>query len=463
MRGVGTERKQFQKATFNIRLLPLVKKMRQERVVVSNLSEAFIDFLNKDTHNKGSLLDVELTLDDQAVLWEGDNSLIIASHKVAPPHMRHLQEVLEYTNIEVLSPNRISGRLSQDVASDQDLLLEVADRTRLNPQPTYLTPYCVTSEFISLVDILIQHGANITIPEVPTKGSLWVVKSIDLKSGFRRLCREFLQTSPIRIPRGFSCDTLDQVVTMAYQFSKTNTPCIIKPVDGEDGIGQSIIPAAADLNFILSRVNENPFIQGGDAVVEEYIESDPAVRSPSIEYRIRDGKLEYMYSCKQILSPTGTFLGVDIGPELLPREIKTQMVRAGHAFGNALAALGYKGFFDIDFIVSKDQKVYAVETNLRRTGATHVHATASRLFGSNYESSTFLRSSDVDPCIAKTMSCEDVFLALNEILYPHLGTDRGVIITVSAGISDGRLGYIVTGKSSQEISRLQDELHKRLS
>lgn len=139
------------------------------------------------------------------------------------------------------------------------------------------------------------------------------------------------------------------------------------------------------------------------------------------------------------------------------------MVRAGNAFGGALVALGYKGIFDIDFIVSKDQKVYAVEANLRRTGATHAHTTATRLFGSRYESNTFLRSSDVDPCISGQMSCDDVFLALDDILYPHLGKDRGIIITVSAGISDGRLGYIVAGKSPQEIATLQDELHKKLS
>lgn len=437
--------------------------MRQEKIVVSNLSEAFIDFLNKNPHNKGNLLDVELNLDDQAVLWEGDNSLVIASHQIAPPHMRHLREALGYTNIEVLSPNRISGRLSHDITGDRDLMLEIADRTHPAHEPTYFTPYCVTSEFVSLVNQLMQQGANIVTPEIPDKENLWIVKSVDLKSGFRKLCRELLQGSPIRIPRGFSCDTSDQVATIAYHFSRIGTPCIIKPSDGEDGIGQSIIPPGADLNFILDRVSENPFIQQGDAVVEEYIDSDSTVRSPSIEYRIKDGKLEYMYSCKQILSPTGTFLGVDIGPGLLPRGIKNQMVRAGGAFGNALVALGYKGIFDIDFIVSKDQKVYAVEANLRRTGATHAHATGVRLFGSRYESSTFLRSSDVDPCISGQMSSDDVFLALDDLLYPHLGKDSGVIITVSAGISDGRLGYIVVGKSPQEVAALQDELHKKLS
>lgn len=378
-------------------------------------------------------------------------------------HLRHLQEALGYSNIEFLSPSRISGRLSQDIIDDQDLLHEVAERTRLDSQPTALTSYCVTPGFISLVNELIQYGAHITTPETPIRESLWVVKSIDLKSGFRKLCREFLQNLPIRVPRGFSCTTPDQIVTLSYLFSKNGTPCIIKPNDGEDGMGQSLIPPGADLNFIVDKINENPFIQDGDAVVEEYIETDNNIKSPSIEYRIRDGKLEYMYSCKQILSSVGTFLGVDIGPGLLPRGIKIQMVKAGNAFGNALLALGYRGFFDIDFVVSKDHKVYAVEANLRKTGATHVHITASRLFGNNYESNTFLRSSDVDPCIAVTMSCEEVFSALDDILYPHLGKDKGVIITVSSGISNRRLGYIIVGNSLEEVSLLQNEIHKRLS
>lgn len=73
-----------------------------------------------------------------------------------------------------------------------------------------------------------------------------------------------------------------------------------------------------------------------------------------------------------------------------------------------------------------------------------------------------MRSSDVDPCISGQMSPDDVFLALDDILYPHLGKDRGIIITVSAGISDGRLGYVVLGKSPKEVSALQDKLHKKL-
>jgi len=436
--------------------------MRPERIVVSNLSEAFADFLNKSS-NSATFLNIELSLDDQAIFWEGDNSLIIASHKIALPHMHHIQKALRYSNVEVLTPNRISGRLSDDIISDQDLISEIVDRTCTSSKPTDIISYCITREFVSLVDRLIQYGSNITSPELPDKENLWVVKSIDLKSGFRKLCREFLQNSNIRIPRGFSCDTLEQVVSIAHQFSKIGVQCIIKPTDGEDGIGQSVIPAGADLNFILGKVNGNPFIQQGNAVVEEYIESDPTIRSPSIEYRIKDGKLEYMYSCKQILSTTGTFLGVDIGPGLIPRGIKKQMIMAGNTFGSALAALGYKGIFDIDFVVSKDQKVYAVEANLRRTGATHVHTIATRLFGKKYESNIFLRSSDVDPCITTRMSCEDVFLAIDDILYPNLGEEKGIIITVSAEISDGRLGYIVIGTSSHEVSVLQDELRKRLS
>jgi len=56
--------------------------MRKENIVVGNLPEAFIDFLNKNPDNKNTLFDVELTLDEQATLWEGDNSLVIASHAI---------------------------------------------------------------------------------------------------------------------------------------------------------------------------------------------------------------------------------------------------------------------------------------------------------------------------------------------------------------------------------------------
>lgn len=146
---------------------------------------------------------------------------------------------------------------------------------------------------------------------------------------------------------------------------------IIKPDNGEDGIGQVVIPPGSDLNYILDITNESPFIRNGDAVVEEYIEADTQIGSPSVEYRIKGEEIEYLYSCKQVVNQNRTFLGVDVGHEVLPQRVKTQMLQSGNAFAHALLQLGYRGFFDIDFIMSKEQKLYAVEANLRRTGATH--------------------------------------------------------------------------------------------
>ena len=259
--------------------------------------------------------------------------------------MRHLQKALGYHNIEVLVPKHISGRLSTDIVEDRDLFSEITNRTRVNSQTTYLTPYCVTPEFVSLVDQLIRYGSKITTPEVPDKKNLWTVKSIDLKSGFRNVCSGLLEGSPIQMPRGFFCDKPDQMTAIAHFFSKEGIPCIIKPDNGEDGIGQVVIPPGSDLNYILDITNENSFIRNGNAVVEEYIEADTQIGSPSVEYRIKGEEIEYLYSCKQVVNQNRTFLGVDVGHEVLPQRVKTQMLQSGNAFAHALLQLGYRGFF----------------------------------------------------------------------------------------------------------------------
>lgn len=437
--------------------------MKHERVVISNLSESFIDFLSKDKTNAGQLLEVELSLDDQAVFWGGNHTLIIASHALPTSHAAHVESALNLNDVDTLIPQVISGRLSQDITNDSLLRREIVERTAKSSEAVVINQYAATEEFTELVKTMIAEGANIVTPELPREEARWVTKKLDLKSGFRQLAGSILADFDIRIPKGFVCERPEEVISMSYYFVSNGQDVIIKPNDGEDGMGQLVVPAGSERNAIVESIERNPFLRGGDAVVEEYIDSGKERLSPSVEFKVTDEHVEYLYSCRQSLSSNGTFLGVDIGPGTIGKSIKDKMVKTGMVFGNALHQLGYRGIFDIDFIVGKDQRVYAVESNLRRTGATHVHEIGKRLFGSSYESRIQLRSSDVDPCIGKKgMQCAEVLAQLDDILYPHLGPNKGVIITVSSGIPEGRLGYVIIGTSGEEMTQLQEAIHARL-
>ena len=49
--------------------------------------------------------------------------------------------------------------------------------------------------------------------------------------------------------------------------------------------------------------------------------------------------------------------------------------------GEQYAKAGYRGYYDVDFIAGRGGELFITESNVRRTGGTHVYAVASRLFG----------------------------------------------------------------------------------
>lgn len=434
--------------------------MHHERIIISNLSEAFYDFLQVDNEEFQNSLALEKTIEEQAVFWGGDNSLIITSYPIHKTHLQHLEKALAYRNIETVFPQNSTGKLNDDILNDYllfDKLITLTAKDQVE-----ISPYCISPEFVGLVDHMISHGTKPLIPDLPDRQNLCFVKQIDLKSGFRQLATSLI-SHPIKVPRGYSCKTLDEICTVTEFFMKNRTTCIIKPDNGEDGIGQTKILNGSSHEDIVKDIYSNKFIRRGDAIVEQFIEPHPAIDSPSIEYYIKNGRLFYLYSCAQTLSANRTFLGVDVGPNTIPNKIKKEMVKMGNSFGSALIQLGYKGFFDMDFIVDANKDVYAVEANLRRTGATHVHKIGTQLFGNHYEKEIYLRSSDVDPCVQLDCNIDNMFAKLDEILFPNLGSKRGVIITISAGIPEGRLGYVIIGQSQNEITSLQDNLYRRLA
>ena len=57
-------------------------------------------------------------------------------------------------------------------------------------------------------------------------------------------------------------------------------------------------------------------------------------------------------------------------PSKLSKEIQEEVIRQARVVGKKMAKMGYRGIFGCDFIVSKDEKVYFIETNPRKQGTT---------------------------------------------------------------------------------------------
>lgn len=193
---------------------------------------------------------------------------------------------------------------------------------------------------------------------------------------------------------------MDDVIQVVSWFFEKNKSCALKSNFGESGWRTLFIKyddfenEKEAIDYIKKEFKRDSIWDSNLILVEEYIKPNHnnSSGSPSSELFLSSKGVEITYVCDQILGADGDFLGVAIGKSVLNeeiiKEIKTISITIGKRFWN----LGYRGFFDIDFILSDNNTLYIIETNMRRTGGTHVYDVANSIYGKNWEKNCFIIS-----------------------------------------------------------------------
>ncbi|MEU8495841.1 GNAT family N-acetyltransferase [Streptomyces lavendulae] len=75
----------------------------------------------------------------------------------------------------------------------------------------------------------------------------------------------------------------------------------------------------------------------------------------------------------------GAYRGATVGPGVVPAALEGPLLAFGAAVGRELAASGYRGWFDVDFVVDATGRPAPTETNLRLTGPSVAFMVAARL------------------------------------------------------------------------------------
>ncbi|MEV6573933.1 GNAT family N-acetyltransferase [Streptomyces sp. NPDC051577] len=75
----------------------------------------------------------------------------------------------------------------------------------------------------------------------------------------------------------------------------------------------------------------------------------------------------------------GGYRGATVGPGVVPAAARGPLSRFGAAVGRELAEAGYRGWFDVDFVVDGAGLLAPTETNLRLTGPSAAFMVAARL------------------------------------------------------------------------------------
>jgi len=181
--------------------------------------------------------------------------------------------------------------------------------------------------------------------------------------------------------------------------------------------------------------------------------------SPSAELFVTDSEVKITYLCGQIVS-NGEFQGTIVGKDAIPNKIVEEINDSALEIGKHFQSLGYRGIFDIDYVISKNGVVYAVETNARRTGGTHVYDLARRLFGDDYINHCFI-SNDHFEYSNNITSIAELLEKVSKLIYSK-DSQSGIVITL-INETDHILGYVAIGNDLGIATNIAEELKNLLT
>ncbi|MFI9274379.1 hypothetical protein ACIGXM_27270 [Kitasatospora sp. NPDC052896] len=149
---------------------------------------------------------------------------------------------------------------------------------------------------------------------------------------------------------------------------------VLKAEYGVGGLGtvvltpDQIIMAGGALSALGRAMDQDPLIREHGMLLEPYVEGADRLRDVTFDAVVAtDGRVHPVGAGVMHLVGTG-YQGATIGPGLLPRQLAVRATGFGVDVGKALAAAGYRGWFDVDFVLDRQHRLAPMEANLRLTG-----------------------------------------------------------------------------------------------
>ena len=444
--------------------------MRFKEIYISNVLESYFrgyDKLSKEEKHKWYQYDFYEA--NRALLYGADNKAIITSYPINPEYLTDLKQVTGWSNVLNLYPDNPQPSLSQDLHKNIKLKDQFVSLIKANPG-VKLIQYRSTPEFHNLVSWLKKQKLDFKTPELIESDNEFVLNYYNTKRGFRHLWTSVLGQGrdDINIPEGFICGDLEEALEAAWWFRAHSRDFVVKYNRGVQGVGVSLNycrdlakEKQVFINQLKLKLTEG-FWKEPALVVEELITPDPhhLGGSPNVELFVdKQAKVLFSYPCEQILENNKKFIGVKIHPELMNFPQMQAAKEAGLKLGQALAEKGYRGCFDIDMVVDKKGRAYAVEANLRRTGGTHLHELAQSLLGQDYWQKYYLMSLDLR--LEQPLSYPQAKKQLGD-LYWQKGASQGVLLVNPDFLNQNILIPLVIASDHHELRQKELELKKRL-
>lgn len=402
-------------------------------------------------------------LSDRLIFSVSDSTLLITPIALDREFVSDVKKILRIGQLTNLSPKQVKESVCEAIFEDKELLKKITWVIKKNPNIRILS-YAGTPEFFELITYLRKKGLSFKTPELPKEGNQWVTDFIDSKSGFRQVVPLLGWDFP-QMPKGVTCLLKEDTIGWATYLLENCNGCVLKTNRGLAGAGLQIIKkdnlkGKKPSLYVASIIESEPYWEKEPVVVEEYIlpQINVCGGSPNIELKMTDRGIKPLYVCGMRITESGVFRGIELGKNAVPGFITQNLLRSGKKLGQFLWKLGYRGFFEIDFVYGISGKLYPVEANLRRTGGTHVYDLARRILGGDFSDNYYIAAVNLtnSPRFYKK-SYSYVKETLKPYLFPKENSKEGVILIASTFLKIGKIGYVIIGKNREQVYELEGE------
>ncbi|MFJ4775888.1 GNAT family N-acetyltransferase [Streptomyces sp. NPDC088762] len=185
----------------------------------------------------------------------------------------------------------------------------------------------------------------------------------------------------IRLPAQWRAGTRRAAVRLVAARAKAGESTVLKSEHGVGGSGTTVLTpdrvrAAGGARAALRHLPRGPLL------VEEFVHgpTEPgAVRDLTYDGFVDPAGRPHEVGAGLMDVADGAYRGATVGPGAVPAWAQEPLLAFGAAVGRELAAAGYRGWFDVDFVGDDAGRLAPTETNLRLTGPSIAFMVAARL------------------------------------------------------------------------------------
>jgi GNAT superfamily N-acetyltransferase len=174
----------------------------------------------------------------------------------------------------------------------------------------------------------------------------------------------------ITVPEQWRVATRRAAARLLRTRSRAGRATVVKTEHGAGGSGTWVI---RNHGFRASPLPRGPLL------LEEFVSGETEPRDLTFDGLVdAEGRVHEVGVA--VMDVEGTaYRGATVGPGVVPPPLTGTVARFGRAVGERVAASGYRGWFDVDFVTGSDGRPAPTEINLRMTGPSVAFMVKARL------------------------------------------------------------------------------------